>query len=144
MDKVKLGRALGYGTRHALKTLAQVADAATTPTPPSQTPRPTVAQTLHSTVQTATAVHAEARKAKRSMFTPLRTFSSVLWLQVTGVFFGLFAMSLGTAVWRLRAAAYAAPSSHEAKKFYIYAGLFAVFAYFTISSFARARRRERR
>ncbi len=148
MDRVKFGRALGYGARHAAKTLAQAAEAASAPNPagkaqvvsprrPSE-PRATAAPRWTADPQT---VRAAGRQAKSSLVTPVVRFSSVVWLQVTGVFFALIAFIMGAAAWRTRAALHAASGSHEAAKLYACVAVCAVFTYFTVSSFVRAARR---
>lgn len=149
MDRVRFGRALGYGARHAAKTLAQAVDAAASPSPteparrPAQAsspdPRPTAGP--QRAAQAQRTVHSARKQAKSSFFSPIARFSSVLWLQVTGTFFALVAVTMGAAAWRARAAWHQAPSSHPAIKLYVYLGVFAVFAYFAISSFLRAERR---
>lgn len=148
MDRVKFGRALGYGARHAAKTLAQAADAASAPNPaakaqvvsprrPSE-PRASAAPRWTANPQT---VRAAGRQAKSSLVTPFVRFSSVVWLQVTGVFFALIAFIMGAAAWRARAALHAASGSHETVKLYACMAVCAVFTYFTVSSFVRAARR---
>jgi len=160
MDRVRLGRALGYGARHAAKTLSSAVDAATSPSP---TPTRRPAQPA-STVTPASALGAvaeayrtvegakrqvrntakrQAVSAGRSMFAPIKAFSSVLWLQVTGTFFALFAAFMGEGVWKLRANFDAPLSSPDAHKLYFHLIVFLAFAYFTVSNFVRASRRER-
>ncbi len=160
MDRVRLGRALGYGARHAAKTLASAVDAATTPNPNPPPPRPRTP----STVTPASAVHTvteacrtvdnakrqvratakrEAIGAGRSIFAPIKAFSGVLWLQVTGTFFALFAAFMGEGVWKLRANFHTPLSTPEAHKLYFHLIVFLGFSYFTVSNFVRASRRER-
>jgi hypothetical protein len=134
MDRVKLGRALGYGARHAAKAAMQAVDAATTPAANGPVKR----------VAAVPVVQREARRAGRSFFAPLRQFTTVIWLQVTGTFFALFAVVIGEGAWRMRGALAGGVRSAEAEKFWLYAGLCAVFVYFAVSSFVRAGRRERR
>jgi hypothetical protein len=148
MDRVRFGRALGYGARHAVKTVTQAAQAAAAPDPrprsgsPTQsTPRPAPA-----TRQTASGGEQAARGQQavhlgRSVWKPLARFSSSLWLQVTGTFFALLAFYFGTGLWRVRAALHAAPGSPQARVFYLHVAGFALFAYFTVSSFVRASRK---
>lgn len=80
--------------------------------------------------------------------------SAVLWLEVTGVFFGIFALFALGSVWRLRAqwhliAAHAsgvnlmATRSEGEKQLLGALVMLAIFGYFCVSSFVRARRRER-
>ena len=139
MDKVRFGRALGYGARHAAKTLVQAVDAATTPgtasaARPASSPRPASSTRV-------TQVRSAARVAGKSALEPVRKFSSVLWLEVTGSFFALVALTLGQALWK-RHGLWRAPG--ETAKLALIAAMFALFAYFAVSSFVRARRRQRR
>jgi hypothetical protein len=158
MDRVRFGRALGYGARHAAKTVLQAVEAAAAPAPEGHAARrpantvEDVARTVgeaHRTVQQAqtqvrgAAVNA-ARAGGKSMFAPVKRFSGVLWLEVTGTFFTLIALFLSQSVWRLRAGFRLSPTAHDAQKLYIYTAIFLLFAYFAVSSFVRARRRERR
>lgn len=169
MDRVRLGRALGYGARHATKTLISAVDAATAPDPsaalrtgpsattsqraaqptaanPSPQPSPIaqVAEAYRNVAEVKKAARTHARGLGQSVLTPVKRFSSVLWLEVTGTFFALFAVVLGQGVWRLRNSFKASPVSSEAHKVYFYLAVFLVFAYFSVSSFVRANRRQRR
>jgi hypothetical protein len=151
MDRVRFGRALGYGARHAAKTLLQAADAATTsaPTRPAGAPERSaqtdrVAEKVIQTQRTVVATKQHAGKLGRSVWTPLARFSSVVWLQVTGLFFALIAMFLAQGAWKERAAWHQPLGSHAATKFYVLAVAFAGFAYFSVSNFVRAWLRERR
>jgi hypothetical protein len=156
MDRVRFGRALGYGARHAAKTLMQAADAASTPstarteagagatqTGSAQRSAGNPAASSQPQRVASTAKHA-SRRLGRSMWSPLAKFSSVVWLQVTGLFFALLAMFLGQGAWKERAAMRLPPGSHEALRFYVMAAAFLAFAYFAVSNFVRAARRERR
>lgn len=162
VDRVKLGRALGYGTRHAVRTLAAVADAATasTPeapiTPEAARPQARVAEprtgVAPSTPPVAGAVQraasrprrAAVRAAGRGVWAPLAAFSGALWLRVTGIFFSLIAVIMASAAWRLRGAAQANGQDAEAHQhFWIFTVVAALFAYFALSGFVRAARRER-
>ncbi len=168
MDRVGLGRALGYGARHAAKSLLAAADAAAAPDPnavartrsqaSAETPaeptaragsnRSAASRTVREVIQTTTRAHAVsgkvARHAGRSFFSPLVRFSRVVTLQVTGTFFALIALVMGQAAWRSRAVAHLGPGAADARRFYVLAAVCLVFSYFALSSFLRARRRERR
>ena len=144
---MKFGRALGYGARHAAKTLVQAAEAAGAPNPAPQAPPgaprqatrlPPDATRRIPDVQTVTTA---GKQAKNSLVTPVVRFSSVVWLQVTGVFFGLVAFTMGMAAWKARAGFHAAVNSTDAIKVYAYVAVCALFTYFTVSSFVRAARR---
>ena len=116
MDRVRFGRALGYGARHAAKTLMKAADAASTPSPTraaaSRTPtaqtRPAagqaqaarVAERVVQTQRTVVATKTHAKALGRSVWSPLAKFTSVVWLQVTGVFFTLLALFLSQGLWK--------------------------------------------
>jgi polyferredoxin len=84
----------------------------------------------------------QARILKRSVWSPFAKFSSVLWLEVTGLFFALFALVTGEQVWKWHAAVRLPPTASAAQRLYLYTFLFALFGYFTVSSFVRARRRQ--
>ena len=60
-----------------------------------------------------------------------------LWLEITGLFFALFALFFAQNLYRLRADWKRGP---EHEHFVIYCVLLVLFAYFSVTSFARARR----
>ncbi len=160
MDRVRFGRALGYGARHAAKSLMQAADAASSPRqsapnqPASGTPRPAsrpattqaspVVERLIETHRTVVQTQKHAGKLGKSVWTPVARFSSVLWLQVTGTFFTLLALFLSQGLWRQRGAVRLPIESHAAGMFYLQLAAFLVFTYFAVSNFVRAFLRERR
>jgi hypothetical protein len=195
MDRVRFGRALGFGTRQAVKTIMTAVDAATADNPaaspsaksspahpaaPTTKPSPTrpahpstsvspipadLIGTVFKAASQAHNVHREAqqqvrsevhRVAKRgvrqgasqfkeSAWKPFVRLSGVLWLEVTGVFFGIFALFAFAAVLRLRAAWHATPANADQHRRLIGALIMlAIFGYFCVSSFVRAHRRERR
>jgi hypothetical protein len=85
--------------------------------------------------------HKYSRAAGRGIGGFLRPFGRVggiLWLEVTGFFFGLFALFFATDAWRSRLG-YASGPLHQ--RFLIAAGLTAVFGYLSVSAFWRAKRR---
>jgi hypothetical protein len=174
MDRVRFGRALGMGARHAVKTLVTAVDAATAENPASKNggrgasvdqARP-AAETRSAGVApdsaTKKAAHAAAkavaqtREVKRGLgrgtkrfgeaiWGPFVRLSGVLWLEVSGVFFGIFALLALGYLWKLRAAWHAGatdPASHRSVMGALI--MLALFGYFCVSSFVRARRRERR
>ncbi len=169
MDRVKFGRALGYGARHAARTLVQAADAAAAPGPQKHAPNPrkaapspqktspnpcanaASARQHEQAVQTAAArpaiipdaitLRAAGRQARSSLVAPVVRFSSVISLQVSGVFFALIAFTMGAATWRARAGLHAAANSHAAIKLWAYLAVCGLFTYFTLSSFVRAARK---
>ena len=168
MDRVRFGRALGYGARHAAKSLKKAAEAASAPSPSrpaggastarpgvpraeqpavSQVAQPVasrVSQRVVQTQRTVATTKTQARSLGRSVWKPLAQFSSVLWLQVTGTFFTLLALFLSGGLWKQRDVMRLPISSHVAEKFYVHLLAFAIFAYFAISNFVRAHLRGRR
>jgi len=144
MDRVRFGRALGYGARHAAKTLMKAADAATTPAPARPGTVDRVAEKVVQTQRTVAATKKHAGRLGRSVWTPLARFSSVVWLQVTGLLFALIAMFLAQGAWKERAAWHLPLGSHAATKFYVLAVACVLFTYFCVSNFVRAWLRERR
>lgn len=143
---------MGYGARHAAKTLMQAAEAASAPNPttgkpPSSQPRESSpraevrASSGPRRVPDVQTVRAAGKQARNSLVTPVVRFSSVVGLQVTGVFFGLVAVTMGAAAWKARAGFHAAANSHDTIKLYAYLAVCALFTYFTISSFVRAARK---
>jgi hypothetical protein len=85
--------------------------------------------------------HKLTRAAGRGVGGFLRPFSRVggiLWLEVTGFFFGLFALYFATDLWRTRVSYLAGP---QHQRFLIAAAMTAVFGYLSISAFWRARRK---
>ena len=153
MDRVRLGRALGFGARAAAKTLAQAADAAMSPNPnPKPVPRatPPAAQPASSSLPSAANVVAASGRMGRAVLEPVKRHSRELWLQITGSFFALLACSMAGGMWTLRFAARAAfqhvRTNHAALwgqdllKFYLAAAAFLMFAYYAVSNFVRAGR----
>jgi hypothetical protein len=163
MQPKKLGQVLGIGARVAAKTIreratqAQAASAAArTETPGAPAPRAAEAATPaagsgardqgvttagQAAVKAAEGGRRLARGAGRfggAMVGPFARAGGILALQITGVFFALFALFfLSHAAQTIRAAGW-----HD-RHGQVYAGLGLVFAWFTVSSFWRARKKGR-
>lgn len=76
---------------------------------------------------------------------PFVKLSGVLWLELVGVFFGLFAFFGAGWAWKLRGDLHETATNHEAHDhFLICVALAVVFGYFLVSSFVKAGRRSRR
>jgi hypothetical protein len=164
MDRVRFGRALGYGARHAAKTLAAAVEAATAPdprrpggatdagsagagAPAGERARGGFQETVarvETVRRSAPQVAAQAKGVGRSVWKPLARFSSVLWLEVTGTFFTLIAVFVASGAWKLRGAIHEPVTSSAAEKLYLHLVLLVVFGYFAVSSFVRAHRRGQR
>ena len=161
MDRVRFGRALGFGARQAVKTLVTAVDAATAPNPsdkntgansgqPASMRRatdvpPRAAQTAARTVEQAREVQSGLKRGGKrfgeAVWGPFVRLSGVLWLEVSGFFFGLFALFFLGAVIRLRGQWHA--GSAEREQLVGAAAMLVLFGYFCVSNFVRARRRER-
>jgi hypothetical protein len=174
MDSVRFGRALGVGARAAAKTLVTAVDAATAPNPSADGGRKRAtgvdsgASAAGSSAGTSAGVSSGVRVDEREIRTvaqvqntsqglkegskrfgsavgkPLVRLSGVLWLELTGVFFGLFAVTAAGAAWRLRDALRETAGNHEEHvRFLVAVAVAVVFGYFCLSSFVKANRRSR-
>lgn len=146
MDRVRFGRALGGGAREAAKALIKAADAAAAPSPVGKKAgevvgRAAVRGAEQAKASTAGIKHGGKRFGE-AVWAPFVKQSGVLWLEFTGVFFGLFALTAGVGVWKNRGDLLGNGAARERVWFAV--GMCLVFTYFTASSFVRARRRGRR
>ncbi len=143
MKPEKLGRVVGTGLRVAGRVVRERQQAAQRAV--------AAGQQLHAQVrdETSTALRAElsrtARTASRvagrgmgGFLRPFRRVGGILWLEVTGFFFGMFAVYFGVDVWRVRAAL---RQGAEHNHLLLSAGVCAIFAYLSASAFWRAGRR---
>ncbi len=134
--------------------------------PPSQTPLPSTPSTNHQPqahqpqAHQARAAAANAarqlrttprglaqgsRRFRQAVWAPVAKLSGVLWLEFTGVFFGIFALSATIAAWKLRGDLHRTPTNADAQTHLFFAiAIAVVFAYFCSTSFLRASRRGRR
>jgi hypothetical protein len=87
-------------------------------------------------------VLAGARRFRDSAVQPAVRLSGVLVLEIAGVFFAIFALYGCNTMWRARSAWHRGAPDHS--QFLGGAVMLVVFGYFSVSSFLRARRRERR
>jgi hypothetical protein len=115
----------------------------------AQSAAQTAAQTAARTIVGARNAHQGLQRGSKrfgeAVWGPFVRLSGVLWLEVSGVFFGIFALFAGLAVWRLREAwRLTATNAATHRSFEGAVVMLAVFGYFCVSSFVRARRRERR
>ncbi len=153
MDRVRFGKALGIGTRDAARALLKAADAATSPNPNpaprANTPAEIGRNAAQATARTAREVRSRTEGVKRggkrfgeAVWGPVVRASSVLWLEVTGVFFGLFALTAGIEVFKHHADLQVTGAPRQHVLFAI--AMLVVFGWFTVSSFVNASRRGRR
>ena len=99
------------------------------------------AQAARSVQQTSAGVKRGSKRFGQAVWTPLVKVSGVLWLEVTGCFFALFAVFAAVELWRRRGDLHAAGAPRQHLAFA--AAMFLVFGYFTVSSFVKAHRRSR-
>ena len=155
MDSVRFGRALGVGAREVAKALVKAADAATSPNPsqPTRPPQaearrpvaPVIQKAAHTAAQvrrTSGGVAEGSRRFGKAVWTPAARLTGVLWLEVTGVFFALFAVAGVSYCWKNWRVLHGG-SLTDQERFWVMAAMGAVFGYFCVSNFARARRRSR-
>jgi len=76
-----------------------------------------------------------------AMLGPMAHTGGVLWLEITGLFFGLFALFFAQNVYKFRQD-YARGPEHA--HFLVYAALAILFSVFTATQFYKARRKEKR
>lgn len=143
MEPNSLGRKFGIGVRIASKMLL---DRAVSGSPPPAMPdlsRPAQQAIPQPEVYAARgkAVARGTRKFGEALWKPFAHASAVLWLEVTGLFFAIFTLFFGVNTWKLRRE-WAIGPDHQ--RFLVYTIVTLIFAYFTFSSFYRARRKEKR
>jgi hypothetical protein len=168
MDSVRFGRALGIGARAAAKTLVTAVDAATAPNPSATAGKPAsagapsterktdaastgarlgqqAARTTSQVRQTGKGVKEGGKRFGQAVWGPFVKLSGVLWLELTGVFFGIFAVFAAGGAWKMRGEWRQTAVNHDAHLRLIGAAAMAVvFGYFCVSSFVKAGRRGRR
>jgi hypothetical protein len=163
MDRVRFGRALGTGARDAARAVLKAADAATAPNPAAPPARPSAAQPpsapsvppdrvaahpdrVAATVQqvraTTHGIKRGSRLFGRAIWGPFAKVSTVVWHEVTGFVCALFAVAAAGQIWLHRADLQTRGAAHN--NLLAATGLFLLFTYLTLSSYLRARRRNRR
>ena len=148
MEPKKVGRTLGIGVRVASNMLRQRVEqaAAAHPGPveagngrPPAPPRP--APVKPSLSSRATTAKRGAKAFGQALLGPFTHAGSILWLEITGLFFALFALFFVQSVYRVRTAWRQGP---EHTHLLLYVFLAAVFVWFSFSSFSRAYRKSKR
>lgn len=155
MEPNRLGRVLGIGARVAAKTIRERAAQAGQAAPAGSGARPAAAGTRSSAgpekrMQSAAAAGAAAADGGRrlargagrfgsAMLQPVARASSILALQISGVFFAIFALFFLNHTWQ----AHRTLGWHDGHT-RVYAALGIAFTWFAVSSFWRARRKEQR
>ena len=143
MKPEKFGRLLGIGVRVAgrlVRDRNQDAQRAVVAGQHlhAQVRQQTSAAMLAEMAQTArTASHAAGRGVA-GFLRPFSRVGGIVWLEVTGFFFGIFAVYFGADVWRVRASLHHGP---EHNHLLLSVAVCLGFAYLSVSAFLRARRR---
>ena len=143
MEPKKVGRTLGIGVRVASNMLRErVERAATAHPPPSQAGngRPAAAAPAIPISNRVAGVKRGAKAFGQAFLGPFTHAGSVLWLEITGLFFALFAVFFAQSVYRLHAAWRQGP---EHTHLLLYCALTVAFAWFSVSSFLRAYRKSK-
>src|SRR6185437_1315849 len=152
MEPNRFGRKLGIGVRVASR-MAKERAAKAASTPQSSAPQP-AAQTIprpstpkpaprlaKNYAEPARRVGEGTRRFGKAFIGPLAHVSGTLWLEITGLFFALFAAFFGQNAWKIRASALHGPDHAH---FLIATTAALIFAWFSISSFIKAERRSRK
>jgi hypothetical protein len=141
VDYERTGRKLGTGLKVLGRMAKQRMDsapdapaAATTPPPAPPQPKPTPPA-----VPNLQAAREGGRRFGKAVWGPFSRAGHVLWLEITGVFFALFAIYFASEAWKVRQG-----TGIDHNHFVEFCVFAVVFGYFCISSFVRARRREKR
>jgi hypothetical protein len=155
MDSVRFGRALGVGARAAAKTVVTAVDAATAPNPSAKaatTPEKAegagvrlgqqASRTTAKAIRTGEGLKEGRKRFGTAMGGRVGRLSAALWLEVTGVFFGIFAVFAAGGAWRMRWALHETGVNQDAHVRFVASLVMAVvFGYFCGSSFVKANRK---
>jgi hypothetical protein len=102
------------------------------------------ARTTAQVRQTGRGLKEGSRRFGEAVWGPLVKVSGALWLELTGVFFGIFAVFASVNAWKMRGALHEAAGSRDGHvRLLMAAAMAVVFGYFCVSSFVKANRRTR-
>ena len=138
MEPNTLGRKLGIGVRIASKKLIDRAAQDNPPPAPADAAKPTSSPQVYAA--RGKNVAKGTRKFGEAVWRPFAHASGVLWLEVTGLFFGIFALFFAINTYKLRHEWAIGP---DHKRFVVYTLVTLAFGYFTFSSFYCARKKEK-
>ena len=136
MKPHSIGRTLGIGLRVAGRIIGQRAAAGAQAAASVSARQPTAGPAVQN--RAAGQVARGVARGMSGFLRPFRRVGGILWLEVTGVFFFLFVLVFGMALWRTRPNHLDGPYD---KTFLASAALLLVFLYLGVSSFWRARRK---
>ena len=149
MEPNRFGRTIGIGVRVASRMWKERAQASGEHTASTrrtvsaasggtaQAPRAAASRPTRKYAEPVRRVGQGTRRFGQAFFGPLAHTGATLWLEITGLFFALFALFFAQNLWKLRAAYRGGP---EHAHFLLYVILTLAFCYFCASSFMRARR----
>jgi hypothetical protein len=144
MEPKKVGRTLGIGVRVASNMLRDRVERAAAAHPSPAQPangRPVAAAPAIPIANRVATAKRGAKAFGQAFLGPFTHAGGVLWLEITGLFFALFALFFAQSVYRLHAAWRQGP---EHTHLLLYCGLAIAFAWFSVSSFLRAYRKSKR
>jgi hypothetical protein len=130
MKPQTIGRALGIGVRVAGRIAGQRINASAQAA--------TVAPRAEIRAEVLGKATGNVKRGVGGFLRPFRRVGGILWLEVTGTFFLLFALIFAQSLWRVRAS-YAQGPEHN--RFLVAGVMVALFLYLSVSSFWRARKR---
>jgi hypothetical protein len=143
MEPKKVGRTLGIGVRVASNMLRERVERAAAAHPRPAQPgngRPVAAGPAIPIANRVATAKRGAKAFGQAFLGPFTHAGSVLWLEITGLFFALFALFFAQSVYRLHAAW---RQGLEHTHLLLYCALAVAFAWFSVSSFLRAYRKSK-
>ena len=135
------GRKLGIGLRLAARAARERAGQAGALPTPSPIKTQAIPATAAQATSKAKAIAQGTKRFGEAVWGPMAHTGSVLWLEITGLFFALFAAFFGQNVYKFRENWRGGPDHIH---FIVYSALTALFAGFTVSQFYRARQKEKK
>jgi hypothetical protein len=147
MEPKKVGRTLGIGVRVAsnmLRERLEKASAAHSAPVEAGNGRPAAPPQPRASIKLDSKVAGAKRGVKafgRAFLGPFTHAGSILWLEITGLFFALFALFFVQSVYRVRTNWWRGP---EHAHLLLYVAMAVGFAWFSLSSFLRAYRKSKR
>jgi hypothetical protein len=142
MEPKKVGRALGIGVRVASKMVQKrVAEASAGPSSPPGTAIPVATPGPATTGNRAATAQRGLKAFGQAFLGPFTHAGSILWLEITGLFFALFTLFFAQSAYRARGFWRSGPDHLH---FWLYVILTLGFTWFSGSSFLRAYRKGQR
>jgi hypothetical protein len=92
--------------------------------------------------QTGRGLKEGSKRFGEAVWGPFVKLSGALWLELTGVFFGIFAIFASVNAWKMRGVLHEAAGNRDAHvRLAMAVAMAVVFSYFCVSSFVKANRR---